>query len=192
MPLKNLNPKPLLNQALYLGIDPGVSGGLVTLWGSQVRAQSMPSTLADLWGWFREQRDQALEMKGLGELFAVVEKVGGYIGEGRPGSAMFNFGVSYGTLLMGLTAAEIPYEEVTPQRWQKAMGITPRKKAKVDKTAQDEGRKQWIPAESTTQFKNRLKARAQQLFPKVKVTLAVSDALLIAEYCRRWRRGLVQ
>ena len=85
---------------------------------------------------------------------------------------MFKFGMSYGGLRMALTAAQIPFESATPQNWQKSLGI-----GKKGKT------------ETRTSFKNRLKAKAQQLFPNLKVTLATSDALLLAEYCRRKRTG---
>jgi hypothetical protein len=38
---------------------------------------------------------------------------------------------------------------------------------------------------STTQWKNKLRERTQQLYPNVgKITLATSDALLILEYAR--------
>ena len=73
---------------------------------------------------------------------------------------------------MALTAAGIPFEEVTPVVWQRGLGIPVRKKD-----------------ESRSQFKGRLKAKAQQLFPQVKVTLKTADALLISEYCRRKREG---
>jgi Holliday junction resolvasome RuvABC endonuclease subunit len=83
-------------------------------------------------------------------------------------ASSFKFGVNYGIVRMALTAAGIPFEEVTPQAWQKALGITHRKKT-----------------ETPSEWKNRLRARAQQLFPSVSLTLATADALLIAEYCRR-------
>ena len=38
---------------------------------------------------------------------------------------------------------------------------------------------------SKTEWKNKLKAKAQQLFPGEKVTLATCDSLLIAEYGRK-------
>lgn len=151
----------------YVGIDPGASGGIAALSGERMEVYPMPQTLGDLWAVFEF-------LGSVGGFFAVIEKVGGYVGEAQPGSSAFKFGQSYGSLLMALTAAMIPYEEVTPQRWQKAMGITPRKNRE---------------GETKTSFKNRLKQKAQQLFPAVKVTLAVADALLIAEYCRRKREG---
>lgn len=147
----------------YVGIDPGASGGVVVLSDHGTYCFPMPTTRADLW--------EILKTGGPIE-FAAVEKVGGHVGKDQPGSRMFEFGRNYGECLMALTAAEVPHEEVPPQRWQKSLGIAPRKKD-----------------ESKTQWKNRLKARAQQLFPKVRVTLAVADALLIAEYCRRFREG---
>jgi hypothetical protein len=66
------------------------------------------------------------------------------------------------------------FDEVTARSWQKALEILPRKKA--------EGNSQW---------KNRLKGKAQQLFPNIasQITLLTTDALLIAEFCRRKHKG---
>lgn len=153
--------------AVYLGIDPGASGGLACLSFDPVDAVAMPATDRDVWDWIR-----FLGHRPNGHVFAVIEKVGGYIGKQQPGSAMFKFGRSYGSLCMALTAANIPFEEITPQRWQKGLGITTRKKT-----------------ETRTQWKNRLKAHAQRLFPSVAVTLATADALLIATYCQRKMEG---
>ena len=128
----------------------------------------MPPTLTDVWKWFQE-------VVGFpSDLFTVIEKVGGYVGGsgGNIGSAMFRFGESSGALKAFLIAAGIPYEEVTPGVWQKGVGVTCRKKT-----------------ESKTQWKNRLKSRAQALYPSLQVTLATADALLIATYCQRKREG---
>lgn len=163
-------PLPSARPTLYIGIDPGASGGLACLTPGGVYHTPMPETERDVWDWVN---DTPKYRANGSPCFAVIEKVGGYIqGNKLPGSAMFNFGRSYGGLRMALIAAGIPFEEATPQRWQKTLGIPSRKKD-----------------ESKGQFKNRLKARAQQLFPSVKVTLATADALLIAEYCRRLREG---
>jgi hypothetical protein len=164
---------------IYLGIDPGASGGLASITLPRddpfpllpaVHTYKMPETERDLWklvcGWGTCGRAPG----ELLEVAACIEKVGGYIG--GPGfkagsSAMFNFGVGYGRLRMALIAAEIPFEEIPPQRWQKAFGLHRK------------------PNEKKTSFKNRLKSKAQQLFPGVEVTLATADALLLAEYTRR-------
>lgn len=68
---------------------------------------------------------------------------------------------------MALLACDIPTVTVTPQIWQKALQLG----TKGD--------------DSTTIWKNKLRAKAQQLFPYIKsITLAISDALLICEYAR--------
>jgi hypothetical protein len=146
-----------------LGIDPGKNGGLALLFGQEVIATRMPPTPADLLVWIRSIGDDCI---------ACMEQVSGYAGEGQPGSAMFNFGRGYGNLEAFLLACEMPFELVPPRRWQKAMGITPKGKT-----------------ESKTEWKNRIKAVAQRLFPAEKITLMTSDAILIAEYCRRKHEG---
>lgn len=77
----------------------------------------------------------------------------------------FTFGQGYGQLLGMLAATQIPFVEVRPQKWQQAMRCL----SKGDK--------------------NITKAAAQRLFPTQKVTHAIADALLLAEYCRTtWSR----
>ena len=76
-------------------------------------------------------------------------------------TSAFAFGRGVGNLEMALTAAGIPFDRVTPQKWQKAMGCL------------------------TKGDKNVSKRRAQELFPGMKVTHATADALLICEYGRR-------
>jgi hypothetical protein len=155
----------------FLGIDPGASGGLAYVTTAcPARAVSAATlTLQETWEWL-----QAAAAVCNGPAFAVLEKVGGYVArEGpQPGSAMFNFGASYGGLRAFLVAAAVPFEEITPQVWQRKLGVTPR--------AKDEPK---------AVFKRRLKERAQSLYPDLKVTLATCDALLIATYCMRKHTG---
>jgi hypothetical protein len=107
---------------LYIGIDPGASGGLacLTIKGvnrlTGVRAEKMPTTDADVWLSVRNLRSSPLLGEGQ-SIAAVIEQVGGFIGVGQPGSAMFKFGQSYGALRMALVAAGIPFETVPPQKW---------------------------------------------------------------------------
>ncbi len=166
----------------YMGIDPGASGCIIALTerGAVWHIVDMMDNYSDLW----------YEIDGLTSqsCHAVIEEVSGYVGKEQPGSAMFKFGQNYGALLMALTAARISHESVRPQTWQKAMGIPPRKKAvRKSPDGEPEGEK-----ETKGQFKRRLKAKAQQLFPKTKVTLTNCDALLLAEYCRRMHLGILR
>jgi len=171
--------EPVTNGGVYLGIDPGLSGGLAFLSPTAgiTSATKMPDTEADLWDWFRA----FARGHPSGRTFAVIEKVGGYVGgaegKGRSGgaangSAMFKFGASYGGLRMALTAAGVPFDEVSPQRWQRTLGIFPRKKG-----------------EPKAELKRRCRQKAQQLFPGLAVTNATADAILLAEFCRRLREG---
>lgn len=134
----------------------------------------MPDTEADIWAWIskvgRDYGDRIWDMAPT--VHACIEQVGGYVGESQPGSRAFKFGMSYGGLRMALIAAYIPFEQVVPTVWQKALRIPARKKT-----------------ESKPRWKARLKAHAQQLFPRETVTLATADALLLAEYCRRKQEG---
>lgn len=76
-------------------------------------------------------------------------------------ASAFTFGRGVGALHMALAALRIPFLEVRPQVWQKDLGCL------------------------TGGDKNITKALATQLFPTVKVTHSVADALLIAEWGRR-------
>jgi hypothetical protein len=88
-------------------------------------------------------------------------------GRNRRGSvANFLVGYSYGFLRGLLIAFKIPFETVRPAKWQRALGCL------------------------SHGDKNVTKAKAQELFPSIKCTHAISDALLIAEYGRRQRLGL--
>jgi Holliday junction resolvasome RuvABC endonuclease subunit len=80
-------------------------------------------------------------------------------------TSAFTFGNGFGHLEMALTAAGIPFERVRPQAWQKAMGCM----SKGDK--------------------NVTKARAQELFPSLKITHSTADALLIASYGTKQTRN---
>jgi hypothetical protein len=146
-----------------IAIDPGASGGIAwRRFDGEARAIKMPDTdggvLSALAG-----------SAGFGELVATVEKVGGYVGGGgQPGSAMFKFGRGYGLILGMLMALNIRIELVTPQAWQKALGLGTRGK--------DQSKADW---------KRKLRGEAERLFPGAPVTLATADALLILEYAER-------
>jgi hypothetical protein len=160
---------------IYIGIDPGAQGGLVALDGDiRVLAFSvMPKREDAIWGWISLQGKigKAQEGSSYGTV-AVIEQVGGYVGEAQPGSAMFNFGWSYGGLRMALVAADISFEAVVPRVWQSALGILPRKKS-----------------EGKTEWKKRLRSEAAKRYPRVVVTASVADALLIAAYCKMTREA---
>ena len=148
-----------LKDRKIIAIDPGAQGGIAIFSVDKdrlIEVVKMPDTPQDLLDLISKYQINSK---------CYLEKVGGLPGMG--GSSMFNFGKGFGHLEMALLCRKIPTTEVTPQKWQKALQLGTK------------GHK------STSQWKNKLKARAQQLYPKVpKITLAISDALLILEYAR--------
>lgn len=157
---------------VLIGIDPGALGGIAVLRDNTTIVAPMPDTLADLYTLLNDTNlDGGLHR--IVKRFASVELVTGYVGgPGNTGSSQFKFGKNVGAVLGILTALGIPFEEVAPRTWQKSLSVSPKGKM-----------------ESRTEFKNRLKAKAQQLFPGISITLKTADAVLIAEHCRRKRAG---
>lgn len=144
---------------IIIGIDPGASGGIA------VRYDSLDPSPVDVFKLDATESDIAQRMSHYQDVrsFAYLERVHSMPKQGV--SSTFKFAQSYGFLRGLLIALKIPFEEVSPQKWQKAMGCL----SKGDK--------------------NVTKARAQQLFPQIKVTHASADALLICEYGRRLKSG---
>jgi crossover junction endodeoxyribonuclease RuvC len=144
-----------------LGIDPGISGALALLCGTEWTLLDMPIT-GDakhheingplLCRWLRHQRPD----------HAFIEFAAARPGQGV--TSMFRFGCSYGALKMALGACDVPFTIVTPQRWKKAVGVP----TGADKEAS--------------------RLRALQLFPSQAAHLARkkdharADAMLLAHF----------
>jgi hypothetical protein len=156
---------------VFIGVDPGVSGGLALLTGRHVEATAMPDDADGIWKWIYACRG----LHSICCMELVTGWVGGHNREGgeeearktNPGASMFRFGTNNGMLLMALHAAGIPVDLVGASVWQRALGIRKRQ-----------------PGTKSGAWKNQLKAEAQRLFPELKVTKATADALLLAAYCR--------
>lgn len=148
-----------------LAIDPGASGGLAWTTREGTFCQAMPETDGDVLDLLRSLRAQGIER-------CVIERVGGFAGQAMPGSAMFNFGDGCGYIRGCLMALSYRVEMVTPQKWQKHLGLGTVKLSG--------GKGPW---------KRKLKERAQQLFPTVTVTLKTADALLILDYATQTQHG---
>jgi len=157
----------MLERNLLLGVDPGQSGGFAILdpAGAVVDVTKCPETEKDISDYFAEFAPR-LQM-------AVIESVHSFPGQGV--SSSFKFGMNYGALRMGLIAHGIPFEYVSPGKWQHPFGLL------------EKGRK---ATDSNTEKKNKHKSRAQELFPAVKICHWNTDALLLAEYLRRTVRAI--
>jgi crossover junction endodeoxyribonuclease RuvC len=140
-------------RSCYLGIDPGMSGGIALMRSDDQQAPlliAMPETLADI--------REAFELVAPITRFALIENVHSFPGQGV--ASTFKFGRIFGRLEGMLTAFNIPYDYVTPQKWQGVLGCLSKGN------------------------KNITKIKAQTLFPGLKITHKTADALLIASYCR--------
>ena len=152
-----------------IGIDPGYSGAIALVYvrgGSRPKlltVKDMPDTPADL---IIMLANLDSEMPpDVCEADCFLERVHAMPGQGV--SSTFKFGRNYGSIETALCALDIPYTEVTPRVWQKAVGISPKKKG-----------------ETKTAFKKRIRARAVQLYPSSSrvITVSNADAVLIAHY----------
>lgn len=135
---------------VVIGIDPGQSGGIVLLSDSWILPHKMPETERDIVDLLEETKPPR---------FAFIELVHSMPRQGVASS--FKFGRGYGFLRGVLSALSIPFEDVTPQKWQKELRCL------------------------TKGDKNVSRAAAQRLWPEIRWTHATADAALIAEYGRR-------
>jgi hypothetical protein len=139
----------------WLGVDPGRSSGAIALILPDGRAETWKladMTDKDIWETIHDQSGQYIR--------AVLENVHAMPKQGCVSS--FKFGASFGEMKMALVAAGIPFELISPQKWQKLMGCL------------------------TKGDKNVSKSMAQRLWPNIKITHATADSLLMAETGRRF------
>ena len=141
---------------IVIGIDPGTNGGIAWITDGKPCVEKMPGSLRDLWDLICDITNHPRSTVDGRKYKAYIEQVHSSPQMGV--KSAFTFGNGFGHLEMALTAAGIPFERVRPQVWQKAMGCM------------------------TKGDKNVSKRKAQELFPSIKVTHAIADALLIASY----------
>jgi hypothetical protein len=145
---------------MLIAIDPGVSGGIAHEIGGQVYVQPMPETLHDI--------TNALALICSPRATVFLEELPKFAGK-MSASSMGTMFKNYGRVEGALAVFKTRIEYLPPKKWQAALGLGD-KKAHGDR------------------WKAHLKARAQALFPTLKVTLKTSDALLILEAGKKLSR----
>jgi hypothetical protein len=153
----------LTSPKIIIAIDPGASGGFA--WrdsDGSLQCRKIPSTEGDILNFFQgfKRSDQTVTVW--------LEEVGGFIGRAQSGDMMFKFGHGCGFLRGVIMACGFRLELVRPKKWQAPLGLGGKKSCVSDNA-----------------WKNKLKAKAQQLFPGLPVTLLTADALLILDYALR-------
>jgi hypothetical protein len=159
-----------MGKKVYVGIDPGASGSATAIDEDGKIVSTLrfaKATEKEIWEWFN----------GLNfdyDAVCVKEKVWAMPATDSEGVArkmgaqtMFVFGDGNGFIRCCLVASYIPFTEAVPQTWQKFFGM------KREKT------------ESQTDYKRKLKQKAEELFPNQKITNDMADSMLISVYCRK-------
>jgi len=148
-----------------LAIDPGKSGGLV--WETKDRgivAEKMPEFEWSL----RDLLRSAISTDGV--TVAIVENVPKYVGRAIPSSSAAVLFDNYGFCKGVLMAFGLPLYLITPQTWQKPLGL--------GTMASAGGKSEW---------KKKLLGEAQRRYPSLNLTLATADACLLYDYLKHSR-----
>ena len=144
---------------MIIGIDPGVNGGIAAMGTDSklVRVRAFTGMSAEE---LVAEVGYCVQLSGSqpGITRCFVEKVGYMRGDGGKGA--FTFGKVFGLLLGALYSVGARPQLVSPMMWQSYLGCL------------------------SGGNKNVTKHHAQKLFPHQKVTHAIADAMLIAEYGR--------
>lgn len=141
---------------LKIAIDPGQAGAIAVQYpeGETIATPfEDEGTMRDL---LKEVKEQANANEDV-QIQAVLERVRSMPGQGV--ASMFKFGQNYGYWRGVLQGLEIPFHEVTPQKWQAGLHLA--------STVQG------------TERKKALKQIASERYPNLKVTLKTADALLM-------------
>jgi hypothetical protein len=150
-----------IDDPILIAVDPGVNGAFVWSESGRVHVAKMPPTASDIADLIR-----SLAIKSsLIELHLENPSKGGWgpVSSDTIGKLFEQIGgIRYSGLVIGWKV-----NLVAPQTWQSKIGIK-----------KDYG-------ESKTSFKNRLKQKAEELFPDHPVTLWNADALLIYHLAAR-------
>ena len=156
-----------------VAIDPGASGGIAWVCpGEKPCCVPMPQTEGDLIA-----RIKDIVARNVPTVFYLEDLVK-HMGAGIPASTMAVYASNWGFIKGAIQYSGSPLHLVNPRTWAKSLGLgTASEGAGVTK------------AEVKRNWKNKLKARAQQLYPHLEITLKTADALLLLEYAIREQRG---
>lgn len=148
-----------IDRTRVIGLDPGANGGMAIIDAHRAVAMKLPEDDAELFQ----------QLKGVPPCVCILEQV--HAVPGMPCVSAFSFGSSFGRLRMAAIAAGHEVHLVRPPKWKQAFGLIVYGKGL--------GR-------NDTEKKNLNKAKAQDLFPFLRITHATADALLLAQYGIRY------
>lgn len=153
--------------ATICAIDPGKNGGIA--WcreGEKAVCVPMPATEGDL-----IVRIAAIDREACDGTVFYLEDLVRFMGK-TPMSHMAVYASNWGLIKGAIMYSGSVLHIVKPQAWIKALALGTANRG-----------------EKKTVWKNKLKARAQQLYPHLEITLKTADALLLLEYAIKEQRG---
>ena len=141
---------------IYIGIDPGASGGIGVINTEGNTAEAIPYS------------DEAMTdtLSCYPQAKVMVEQVHAMPGNGS--TSMINFGKAFGFILGALAAYKIPYQLVPPTKWKREFSVTADKKTSIECC------RRLFP---TVELRRNAHCRTDHD--------GMAEALLIAEYARR-------
>ena len=150
------------NKKVYIGLDPGMNGGLAFIYTDgkekQTRAIRCPESPELMNLGFKMGIDNIKKEN----IYLYAECVWAFPTDAR--SSAFKFGYNYGCWNGIFASHDIVVREVTPRKWMEYYNCP----VGMDK----KDRKRW------------LREKAEKLTPTLSMTFNISDALLIANYCK--------
>tara|TARA_R110002167_G_scaffold335257_1_gene542568 strand:- start:914 stop:1426 length:513 start_codon:yes stop_codon:yes gene_type:complete len=160
-----------MKNQIVIAIDPGTAGGIAIRIRNEVFAYKMPDTIADI-------RD-LIESFAVTDAVIYMERVGTYM-PGNSGPSAATFAEHVGALKGIICCLRIPVIFPTPATWMNHFIGKQSYEKKVEGTTPQA----WkiVLSRRKQERKNKIKAKAQELYPHLKVTLALSDALGILNF----------
>lgn len=171
-----------------LAIDPGVSGGIsYRIGGMEAQAMKMPETPPDVYHAIRR-----ITQSSEAPFVCYIEDIPKYVGENVPSSAIGVMFQNFGYFLGVLQALQVKTILVTPQKWQKGLGLGTKglQKAPRECSAEERARIRKYNEQAKRDWKAKLRGEAQRRFPHLSATLSTADSLLILEFARMCESGM--
>ena len=180
---------------LFLGLDPGTTGGLVII--------DAASNIVLATAWTDGDPARIVEVVEPYEgaiLLAALEKVASRPSQGS--SSTFKFGEAFGVALGVLAAFRVPFVLVRPQAWQASGGIVkPSRLSGADVSAvgkdgqerDEDARGRSAAAKNRRELKRAIAEHARRRWPALPIRKqddwAMADAAFLADHARRFHLG---
>tara|TARA_R100000781_G_scaffold14941_2_gene12307 strand:+ start:3908 stop:4405 length:498 start_codon:yes stop_codon:yes gene_type:complete len=150
---------------MYIGIDPGKSGGICSIEDNRIRANKCPDSVQGMAELFKD----ILEDTSPKDVFLYIEKVWAMPHDGK--SSIFTFGQNYGQWEGVIASFNIIPIYVTPSTWMKHHEVQKGLKKQERKNILKQMAQEFINSDNYISYQW-----------KGVATLATADAIMLAKY----------